>query len=264
MLKNHAIMSKNNNVYKKGIGYMIGSKLVFSIFCIFGFSLFLFNPVVNADDIVDLIVTAEDVVSDRSRFYVEGDTVLLSLDPETDSSLAENLSRLNTENNESSQTNDVQDDDNNDETIVDSNDIDHDALADAKKENVGSEVTQFIDETAAQKVITEAKKHLGVNYVWGGKTPSGFDCSGFTQYIFRHALGLEIGEWTLPQSQKGERIDVADAKPGDLYFWGEGTPRHVALAIGEDTYIHAPQPGEQVRYNTTSWYMPDYAIRIID
>lgn len=226
-----------------------------------------------AEEDVAIIVTSEDVESDRSRFYVESDDTLNTIINDEDATLNDKLKNLKVKDSskESAEaktkesTASTKESIDNAETSTElSSAIDADLLAKAKKENIGSEVTQYIDEDASAKIIAEAEKYIGVDYVWGGKTPAGFDCSGFTQYVFRHALGIEIGEWTLPQSQYGERIDVKDAKAGDLYFWGEGTPRHVALSVGDGVYLHAPQPGEQVRYNTTSWYMPDYAIRIIE
>lgn len=224
---------------------------------------------------VAIIVTSEDVESDRSRFYVESDDTLNTIINDEDVTLNDKLKNLksSTESKDSSEDDTIELTESTKEstgkaktptTASSASEIDADLLAKAKKENIGSEVTQYIDDDLSAKIIAEAEKYIGVDYVWGGKTPAGFDCSGFTQYVFRHALGIEIGEWTLPQSQYGERIDVNDARAGDLYFWGEGTPRHVALAVGDGVYLHAPQPGEQVRYNTTSWYMPDYAIRIIE
>ncbi|MFZ1667651.1 MAG: NlpC/P60 family protein, partial [Trichococcus flocculiformis] len=69
-------------------------------------------------------------------------------------------------------------------------------------------------------VVSIAAKYIGVPYVWGGKTPSGFDCSGFTSYVFREAYGIEIGGYTVPQENSGTQIAVSSAQAGDLIFWG--------------------------------------------
>ncbi|MDK2780422.1 MAG: hypothetical protein PWP61_719 [Trichococcus sp.] len=69
-------------------------------------------------------------------------------------------------------------------------------------------------------VVSIAAKYIGVPYVWGGKTPSGFDCSGFTSYVFREAYGIEIGGYTVPQENSGTQIAVSAAQAGDLIFWG--------------------------------------------
>lgn len=121
-----------------------------------------------------------------------------------------------------------------------------------------------IDATQAEKVIAEAQKYLGTPYVWGGRAPGGFDCSGLMQYIFRQATGREIGSWTVPQESAGATISVSEAQPGDLYFWGSpGGTTHVALAIGGGQYIHAPQPGDVVKVGSTQWFTPSFAVRVL-
>ena len=112
-------------------------------------------------------------------------------------------------------------------------------------------------------VIAEAYKYLGVPYVWGGKTPSGFDCSGFTSYVFRNATGREIGGWTVPQESAGTKISVGEAQPGDLYFWGSaGSTYHVAIALGGGQYIHAPTTGKTVSVGSVGSYGPSFAVRM--
>lgn len=112
-------------------------------------------------------------------------------------------------------------------------------------------------------VIAEAYKYLGVPYVWGGKTPSGFDCSGFTSYVYRNATGREIGGWTVPQESAGATISVGDAQPGDLYFWGSaGGTYHVAIALGGGQYIHAPTPGQNVSVGSVGAWGPSFAVRM--
>ena len=116
-----------------------------------------------------------------------------------------------------------------------------------------------------QKVIEVAKKYLGVPYVFGGKTPSGFDCSGFVGYVFKEALGIDITTWTVTQESKGTEVAIKDAKPGDLFFYGpRGGTEHVSIYLGGKQYIHAPYPGQVVKIsNMTPSYMPNFARRII-
>lgn len=113
-------------------------------------------------------------------------------------------------------------------------------------------------------VISLAKSEIGVNYVWGGKTPSGFDCSGLMYYVFLHAAGVNIGGWTVPQESSGTKISVGSAQPGDLLFWGSaGSTYHVALYLGGGQYLHAPQPGETVKIASLSQYFyPSFAVHV--
>ncbi|WP_368259591.1 C40 family peptidase, partial [Enterococcus sp. 2201sp1_2201st1_C11_2201SCRN_220225] len=110
-------------------------------------------------------------------------------------------------------------------------------------------------------LIATAYKYIGTPYVWGGSTPSGFDCSGFTSYVYREAYGREIGRVTTAQEGNGPVISVNAAKAGDLLFWGSpGGSYHVAIALGGGQYIHAPQPGESVKVSSYSYYRPSFAV----
>ncbi len=92
-------------------------------------------------------------------------------------------------------------------------------------------------------LIEEAKKYLGTKYRYGGKTPKGFDCSGFTQYIYKKEkikLARSAGE----QAKQGKKIKVKKAKRGDLLFFGKKKSiSHVGIIISEQdeplTIIHA-------------------------
>lgn len=112
-------------------------------------------------------------------------------------------------------------------------------------------------------VVSIAAKYIGVPYVWGGKTPSGFDCSGFTSYVFREAYGIEIGGYTVPQENSGTQIAVSAAQAGDLIFWGSrGATYHVAIYVGGGQYIHAPAPGQTVTYSNYNLSGASFAVRV--
>jgi cell wall-associated NlpC family hydrolase len=97
----------------------------------------------------------------------------------------------------------------------------------------------------ANSVIATAKQYLGVPYVWGGSTPSGFDCSGFTSYVFR-SVGISLPRTSSAQQNVGTRISLSQVQPGDLVF--RGSPAyHVGIYIGGGQYIHAPQTGDVVK-----------------
>ena len=97
----------------------------------------------------------------------------------------------------------------------------------------------------AEKVVKEAKKWIGkVKHVWGAtNVPGGkSDCSGFTRYVFRHAVGTDIGRTTYDQVKKGKKISKRSSlKAGDLILFniaGEGTNSHVGISLGGSKFIH--------------------------
>jgi peptidoglycan DL-endopeptidase CwlO len=97
----------------------------------------------------------------------------------------------------------------------------------------------------ANSVIANAKQYLGVPYVWGGSTPSGFDCSGFVSYVYR-SVGISLPRTSRDQQNVGTRISLSQVQPGDLVF--QGSPAyHVGIYIGGGQYIHAPQTGDVVK-----------------
>ena len=124
--------------------------------------------------------------------------------------------------------------------------------------------------TAAQRtaIVNAALKYAGqdIPYVWGGKTPAGFDCSGLAAWVFNDA-GLTLPSYTVTEESYVSTTDVktpadvmAVAQPGDLLFWGgHGASWHVAIYIGNGQYVAAPAPGYNVRVeNVTTGFMPDF------
>lgn len=96
-------------------------------------------------------------------------------------------------------------------------------------------------------VVEYAKKFIGVPYLWGGTTPSGFDCSGFTQYVFAH-FGRSIGRTTYEQINAGTAVSKGQLQPGDLVLFGTvSNPHHVGIYVGGNSYIHAPRTGEKIK-----------------
>jgi peptidoglycan DL-endopeptidase CwlO len=103
-------------------------------------------------------------------------------------------------------------------------------------------------------IVSEATQFLGVPYVWGGSTPSGFDCSGLTQYVFSQ-LGVALPRTAAEQQQVGTAVpSLAEAEPGDLLFFEPGQngappgeAGHVAIYLGNDEMIAAPETGENVQ-----------------
>ena len=96
----------------------------------------------------------------------------------------------------------------------------------------------------ASAVLNEAYKHLGKAYVYGATGPSNFDCSGFTQYVFSHAAGIDISRTTYSQINVGVPVSQSQLQPGDLVFPHAG---HVGIYVGNGQMIHAPQTGDVVK-----------------
>jgi len=92
-------------------------------------------------------------------------------------------------------------------------------------------------------VVRFARRFLGAPYVYGGSTPTGFDCSGFTRYVFAH-FGVSLPHYTYAQFDLGHWVSRRALRPGDLVFFdGVG---HVGLYIGHNRFIHAPHTGTNV------------------
>jgi len=109
----------------------------------------------------------------------------------------------------------------------------------------------------AQAIINEAYNHLGKAYVWGATGPSNFDCSGFTQYVFRKAAGVDITRTTYSQINVGQAVTRDQLQPGDLIFTHAG---HVGIYVGGGNMIHAPQTGDVIKVSSVNKF---YAARRI-
>lgn len=120
-------------------------------------------------------------------------------------------------------------------------------------------------------VINTANSLIGTPYVWGGESLSegGFDCSGFTQYVFGKA-GFTLNRLSIDQAKQGIAVSRANIQPGDLVFYsfdGNGVINHVGLYIGNGKMIHSPKTGDTVKVTdiTTSYWQTRFitARRII-
>ena len=102
-----------------------------------------------------------------------------------------------------------------------------------------------------QSVLNYAAQFLGVPYVYGGSTPSGFDCSGFTSYVFKNTVG-SIPRVAQAQYDATTRVSRDDLLPGDLVFFGSSTSSisHVGIYVGNNQFIHAPSTGDVVKYSS--------------
>lgn len=117
--------------------------------------------------------------------------------------------------------------------------------------------------TNADAIVSLAKQLASKNipYVWGGESLKGMDCSGLTDYVYQQAAGISLGHNTVTQESHVTKKAVSKAQPGDLLFWGnQGATHHVAIYIGNNQYVAAPQPGQNVEIQTiSSAFMPSFA-----
>jgi cell wall-associated NlpC family hydrolase len=97
-------------------------------------------------------------------------------------------------------------------------------------------------------VANTALSLQGTPYVWGGTTPKGFDCSGFTRYVYAQH-GIPLPRTAAHQYRVGARVSPRDIRPGDLVFFSTVAPgpSHVGLAIGDGRFVHAPSERSKVR-----------------
>lgn len=115
--------------------------------------------------------------------------------------------------------------------------------------------------TSSVVALAQALTQQNIPYTWGGDNLAGLDCSGLVRYVFQEAIGKTLPHSSVAQEAVVQKKAVADAKPGDLLFWGTpGASYHVAIYIGNQAYVTAPGPGETVRVETiSSAFMPSFA-----
>ncbi|GEL37821.1 NLP P60 family protein [Lacticaseibacillus paracasei subsp. tolerans DSM 20258] len=115
---------------------------------------------------------------------------------------------------------------------------------------------------SAGSIASNAAKYVGVPYVYGGTSPSGFDCSGLIYYAAKEA-GISLPRTSQAQSTLGSYVSVSDLKAGDLVFWGGvGSAYHVGIYIGGGQYLHAPAPGQNVTIQSMAYFAPSFGRRL--
>ena len=121
---------------------------------------------------------------------------------------------------------------------------------------------------SVDSLLTYARQHLGAPYRWGGKSPKGFDCAGFTRYVFAH-FGLQLAPAAGPQYRQGTRVEADSIRPGDLVFYagrsGGTAIGHVGLVVERDSasatfrFIHSSTTaGVIITRSTEPYYRSRY------
>lgn len=111
-------------------------------------------------------------------------------------------------------------------------------------------------------IVAEAKKHLGTPYVYGGTTPSGFDCSGFVYYVL-NSVGISASRTLVTMYSQGTPVSKSQLQPGDIVFF-KNTYKvgisHVGIYVGNGQFIHSPSSGKVVSYAdlNSAYYVNHY------
>jgi len=98
---------------------------------------------------------------------------------------------------------------------------------------------------SASEILAYGSNFLGVPYVWGGTSPSGFDCSGLVQYTYAH-FGINLPRTAAEQQQVGTLVTRENLQPGDLVFFGDPA-HHVGIYVGNGMMLNAPHTGDVVK-----------------
>jgi cell wall-associated NlpC family hydrolase len=115
--------------------------------------------------------------------------------------------------------------------------------------------------TLGDQAVSIARSYVGTPYVWGGGSPTaGFDCSGFTQYVYAR-LGVALVHYAASQWHQGRRMTERQVRPGDLVFFEPkfDGPGHVGIYVGHGLFIDAPHTGDVIRIS--SFADPKWAAR---
>ena len=124
-----------------------------------------------------------------------------------------------------------------------------------------SATTTTTQNTGSVTGLARSLANNTIPYVWGGKTASGFDCSGFVSYVYQHSAGISLPSYTVAMESYVTKKSVSAAQPGDLLFWGSaGSTYHVAIYLGNNQYANAPTFGQNTKVSTiSSYFYPSFA-----
>lgn len=129
-----------------------------------------------------------------------------------------------------------------------------------------TETTTSVPSGKGSTIVETAQQYIGCKYVYGGTTPSGFDCSGFTSYVYK-LHGVSLSRTAAGQYSNGVAVARSDLQPGDLVMFGKSGINHVGIYIGGGRMVHAANPSRGVTTDTinSGYYNINYvgARRII-
>lgn len=123
--------------------------------------------------------------------------------------------------------------------------------------NIPTQNTTTTTSSSGSEVVSYAQQFIGCKYVYGGTTTNGFDCSGFTQFVYKH-FGVNLNRTAAAQYSNGTAVTSLQA--GDLVMFGKSGINHVGIYIGGNKFIHAANPSRGVTIDTlsTGYYKTNY------
>jgi cell wall-associated NlpC family hydrolase len=111
-----------------------------------------------------------------------------------------------------------------------------------------------------------AQQFVGTPYKWGGTSPSGFDCSGFVQYVYRQ-MGVNLPRVSFQQARSGPRVGLGNLRPGDLVAWDNSSRNngadHIAIYLGGGMIAEAPRPGVKLRVRKLGKNEGAWGVRVL-
>lgn len=112
-----------------------------------------------------------------------------------------------------------------------------------------------------QRLTKAVQSAMGVPYRFGGTSTKGFDCSGFTQYVFKQ-VGVDLPRDSRSQYSEGSAVSMKEMEKGDLIFFdtGGGEISHVGIYMGNNKMAHAPSSGGSTRVDSIDWYLENYKV----
>lgn len=209
-----------------------------------------FSAVADAAQAVadDSVATAATVSVEADQDWALGTTTAVSAEaPPEPEPEPESTSNYERSSNETSRSNERTPADDSGEA----------AEAEESSDDAGAAASSDASGIRAQ-IVDIAFRYVGTPYVLGGTTPSAFDCSGFTQYVYAQA-GIDLPRTTGAQRGAGQVVSAAEAKPGDLVW----APGHVGIYLGGDQHIAARQPGTPLQAGPIYMSNPTF-IRVVD
>ena len=150
------------------------------------------------------------------------------------------------------------------------------SLLSDKRQETSRSMTKFREKTAEESnktentsnvassgngssVVATANQYIGSRYIYGGTAPSGFDCSGFTSYVYKK-YGVSLSRTAAGQYSNGVAVSKGELQPGDLVMFGKSGINHVGIYIGGGKMIHAANPSRGVTTDTinSGYYGTNY------